>query len=506
MDGLQEEPAKLQRRLRWWDGLALGMASPVSILAAVGGSIVGLGVWGSVALWATASIIGALQSTMYAEMAAMFPDKPGVAMYAHQAWKRYCEPLGAVVAIGYWMGWSLSLGVYGLLIGELLQARFFPGQTWTFSTGTIDAGLPHLIGAATILAVWLLNVYGLRMAVWTNWVIIAVLVVFFGAFFIAPFTGDWSSETFTSTLTQDGMSWDTMKIAIVWLYLMMWTTAGSEAGATFAPEYKSVKYDAPRALVATAAVGVLIATLLPLGSAGLVGEQAVADDPIGYFIGAFSKVVGHEVSGLVVVAICVALFLAMNGSTADAGRALYGIAQERMTIKQLGKLNHQHLPANAMTLDLFANLGILFFIGNPIGILFASNVGYLIALLFGVGAFVLLRKDRPTWPRPVKLPRIWIGVAAIVFVVDAVCLVVGASNPGLAGYADAGVGVLYGIGILVIALCAYAYRRIVQDKGRMVFRDLSEPAPPVVDADGNMLGSTVGDDRLSDPDVGATTR
>lgn len=142
MDGLQEEPAKLQRRLRWWDGLALGMASPVSILAAVGGSIVGLGVWGSVALWATASIIGALQSTMYAEMAAMFPDKPGVAMYAHQAWKRYCEPLGAVVAIGYWMGWSLSLGVYGLLIGELLQARFFPGQTWTFSTGTIDAGCP----------------------------------------------------------------------------------------------------------------------------------------------------------------------------------------------------------------------------------------------------------------------------------------------------------------------------------------------------------------------------
>ena len=64
-----------------------------------------------------------------------------------------------------------------------------------------------------------------------------------------------------------------------------------------------------------------------------------------------------------------------------------------------------------MTLDLFVNLFLLFFVGNVLGILFASNVGYITAIAFSVGAFALLRKDRPSWPRPIKIAAIWVPIA-----------------------------------------------------------------------------------------------
>ena len=49
-----------------------------------------------------------------------------------------------------------------------------------------------------------------------------------------------------------------------------------------------------------------------------------------------------------------------------------------------------------MTLDMIVNILFVLFVGNIFGILAASNLGYVLAHLFTLSAFVLLRKDRPT--------------------------------------------------------------------------------------------------------------
>ena len=56
-----------------------------------------------------------------------------------------------------------------------------------------------------------------------------------------------------------------------------------------------------------------------------------------------------------------------------------------------------------MTVDMIVNICFLLFIGNNFGILAASNLGYVLAHMFALSGFVLLRKDRPNWPRPIKL-------------------------------------------------------------------------------------------------------
>ena len=93
----------------------------------------------------------------------------------------------------------------------------------------------------------------------------------------------------------------------------------------------------------------------------------------------------------------------MSSSTADGSRALYGISKAGMTIKQLGVLNRYNVPGRAMTVDLVVNCLLVLFISSNLAILYMSNIGYVLAHLLAVSGFLLLRKDRPNWPRPIKV-------------------------------------------------------------------------------------------------------
>ncbi len=124
----------------------------------------------------------------------------------------------------------------------------------------------------------------------------------------------------------------------------------------------------------------------------------------------------------------------MASSTADAGRALYGISRVGLTIKQLGKLNRYHVPARAMTVDLVVNVCLILFISSNLAILYMSNIGYVLCHVLALSGFLLLRKDRPNWPRPLKVGAFWVGMAAVLMVYNAVILAVGSTSPVLNGY------------------------------------------------------------------------
>ena len=53
----------------------------------------------------------------------MFPKLAGgVAVFAHEAWKRYTAFVGPIAAVGYWLGWSVVLAINGLIVGQLAAA------------------------------------------------------------------------------------------------------------------------------------------------------------------------------------------------------------------------------------------------------------------------------------------------------------------------------------------------------------------------------------------------
>ena len=82
------EPAALHRTLRWQDAFALALAVSGGLFVSFGATMAAIGALSAMAIWALAAGIGWAQNHLFAEMASMFPDKPGgVPVYAHEAWK-----------------------------------------------------------------------------------------------------------------------------------------------------------------------------------------------------------------------------------------------------------------------------------------------------------------------------------------------------------------------------------------------------------------------------------
>jgi|SRR6266851_6623117 len=101
----------------------------------------------------------------------------------------------------------------------------------------------------------------------------------------------------------------------------------------------------------------------------------------------------------------------------------------------------------------------------------------MLCTIFAVSAFLLLRKDRPAWPRPIRLSRGWLPIAWIVLVTDIAVTAVGASHPQEAGYGSVR-NVLIAIAVLLVSLVLYVIRRVGQDHQPLALREPSEPALP----------------------------
>ena len=214
--------------------------------------------------------------------------------------------------------------------------------------------------------------------------------------------------------------------------------------------------------------------LLPLGLGGVTGIPPVAAQGGPVTSRRSSTILGSStLASIMLIFMIASLLLSMATSTADAGRALYGISKAGLTIKQLGVLNRYNVPARAMTVDLVVNMALILFISSNLAILYMSNIGYILCHVLALSGFLLLRKDRPNWPRPIKVGGIWVALAGVLALFNAVILVVGAGAPKLNGYGtwtDFGIGV----GILVGSVLLFFYRRIVQDKEKIHW---SEPTP-----------------------------
>src|SRR5436305_12778497 len=140
--------------------------------------------------------------------------------------------------------------------------------------------------------------------------------------------------------------------------------------------------------------GVLVYALLPLGAIGTFGDQNLTTANLySFYATVFHDIVGGG-TGIAIILLCAGIVLAMNTATADGSRALYGISQDGMSIRWLGKLNRKHVPANAMTLDAVLNLVLLCtYAYDPAGaikILIFSNLGYVTCHGFAMSGFLLL--------------------------------------------------------------------------------------------------------------------
>jgi amino acid transporter len=281
--------------------------------------------------------------------------------------------------------------------------------------------------------------------VWFGYVTGGLLCIpAFVLMFLPYVTGDWSSSNMEWNIGTGGG----IPLVLTWLYFMCWSSYGIEVVATFAPEYHDTQRDTPKALRSAALFSVAVYALLPLGLGGTLGTQAVADDAtfIAFYTQAFDKLVGNGLANVMIACIVGGLVLSMNTATMDGSRALYGISK-----------------------DAILNIFLITYFTGVLQILAVSNIGYVFATCCAISGFLLLRKDRPNWPRPFRLSNVWVPIAAVLLAINTVLLVAGGflysgGFLGITGYGYGWDKTRTGLLVLVAAFLLYVYRHVVQDK------------------------------------------
>ena len=401
------EERQLLKTLRWYDGFVIALANPGFLLGSLGYSVGDLGGWGAALLWGISALVAVFINTIYSELAAMFPEKSGgLALYAHEAWRKYTTLVGPIATFGYWIGWSVVLSFNGLFIGQIVQGAWFPGEpfggasnnpdvTGYFSTGTVKVGLPQLIAIGLILAVWLFNVFGVRVGVTFGYLAGALLMVPLFVMMILPFlNGSFDSANLdnSSTTTDLGVGRAPARARLAMAHVLVGVGGGRLRDLRPGVQGHGPRHEAARSGRPRCSRWSSTSCSRSASSAAARRSSSARYD----YVGAMDKIVGSTtLHGLLRRLSRGRFIITMNTATADGGRALYGISRAGMTVKQLGTLNRWHVPGNAMTVDMVINICFVLFIGNIFGVLAASNLGYVLAHMFALSGFVLLRRDRP---------------------------------------------------------------------------------------------------------------
>ena len=415
---------ELIKAMSWFDGFVVALANPSFLLTALGGSVLSLGGWGATIVWTFSVLIGALHNNIYAEVAAMFPKlSGGVAVYAHEAWKRYTSFVGPIAAVGYWLGWSVVLSLNGAIVGFLLQAAVLRRAARS-ARRTSDWGIVNfysspaiLIGAVAILvdlgrqrlrrpaggldrlrdrrAAALPALRAHRRPVHHGRLELgqpAQLHRLRQLQHLRDHGLGRLAHLQRRLAARDHLALPDVLVVVRLRVLRLVRARVPRPGARHGEG--AARRGACSACSST--------RLLPIGALGTFGDQNVTlNNTLTFYGDTFRDPARRHGADILVVMLCAGIVLSMNTATMDGSRALYGISQDGMTIRWLGKLNRNNVPGNAMTLDAVLNLVLLFLAigalagGGYLKILAVSNFGYVIAHIFAISGFLLLRKDRP---------------------------------------------------------------------------------------------------------------
>ena len=497
------ETRRLPKTMRWWDTVVLlGLSEPAFYLTGTAFSVLALGPLWATVLWVGSAVIGMLQAYVYTEPAAMFPDKAGLSLYAREGWRQHVSLAGPLAVFGYWLAWTTILAVFGGVIGLLVTSELFPDSSaatwsWTVPGFGWEITTARLIGLGCIVAAWAINCRGQRAALRFSWIAGAFVAVPLAVVAIGPFlTGDIANHdlggnNMTASLETYGWpdgAWSKFVLVMAWLYVLGYNTYGAGCTATFAPEYKHAKEDVRKAILAVGGINIACALLLPIAVVGTVGQDALLSDTTGvvYLIDVWHAIVGDAAGTVLVALLCAGLLLMMNAGTMSSSRVLHAMAKEGLTLRWFGQLNRNAVPARAMTVGLVLNAWLLLQFPSTFFILAVGNLGFLLAHVLALSGVLLLRRDRPRWPRPIRLGPFWLGVAACACVANLAFLIVGLIGLPLTGYAfDAALTnpsgwmgriIIVGVVTLVLGCASYVVAQHQHGK-RFSLRDPSDEEP-----------------------------
>jgi len=424
----QNGVSRVKRVADWKVAYVIGLAGAILVTGVAGPLVGAIGTWGCILVMITV-VAGVVYCFLLAELSAMFPEKiGGLPTYAVEGFrdKRWGGLLGGLNNWAYFLGWSPVIAVNTSILA--IYAAVMGGYYPLFFSGILPIwpqGYAYLFSFTLGITsgLYAINYFGLSLG-YRAALVFAFLSVgpllFLG--FAPMVTGsvDWSNvfPVNSGQVTAPMFSRDWILAVYPWIFIVTWNSLAMEATASYIGECRNPSRDAPRAMTAAAATGLLIYTSVPLAMLGVLGATSVASDPWGGFIRVASLYAGPYATYVVGLMLFAALLLSTTNALIGCSRSLYQSSSEGLTLRWFGKLNEHGSPYRAMLCGLAFNLGlVLLAAGLPTLISLVSNVGYLFSFIPTGIAYYRLKKGYDGMPRrarPYSLPRMFGGVALVV--------------------------------------------------------------------------------------------
>jgi APA family basic amino acid/polyamine antiporter len=386
--------ASLARVIGFWGGLALIVGitigsgifrKPYTLARDVGDPVAILALWVGFGL---VSLCGALA---VAELATMLPATGGVYVYLRAAYGD---------AAAFVFGWLFLLVTTPAAIGALATffAELLLGLAGIASHALGPWTIPA-IASATVVALSIVNVVGARAGSAVQVVFTVLKVATLLALMAFSFAAPGGSFAHLAPAAGGPRNLGLGAASVIWAY-DGWVAVSMVAGEVVAAERLMRRVIVGGMLaIALLYTGANVGYFYALPVEQMAGETAGVPQRI------LSDRLGPAGAALIAGAILCSVFGALNGNILAKPRVAYALARDGLSFDFLARAHPRWAtPWAAIVIQGAAAVALVFALRDFDALTTYFVVVEWTALLFAVGAVIVLRQKRPDAPRPFRMP------------------------------------------------------------------------------------------------------
>lgn len=444
------EDAKMQtatahpRTIGWIGTTALAMGGSNQSLFLIAGATGLVASQGSAAI--PLLVVGLILSWMAApgwtELILMWPNRVGgIASCCAEAFRPYSPVLANLAGTCYWWGWVPTCGITALLSASAIHEWYLP-----------HTPIP-VLATGLVLIFMAVNLCGVK---WVTRLVIptaafsALLAFLSGLIPILTGHTDWRQATTFHLISPFHGVFGGVTSAMAGLYLIGFAAPAFEAAACHVGETVDPVRNVPRAMLASALMASVYFVLLPVVWLGTLGPFKLTQDLMLTLGPTFAPLLGSAAKAAAIWFMMVNMFHGTIQPLAGASRTLSQMAEDGLLPEVLAHRSSADVPWVATLLT--AGMAIIFLlIGDPVWMIAAANLTYLIGIALPSVAVWLLRRDLPQALRPYRAPRGMVELGVVAAVVWGISTVLGFEQFGLPT-------VLFGMALAYSGSALYALR------------------------------------------------
>ncbi len=444
----QALPRSHPRTIGWFGTTCVAMGGINQSLFLIGALFIGQGAipgQGSAAvpLLIAGLLLSWAATPGWTELILMYPNRVGgIAATCAEAFRPLSPVLANLTGVCYWWGWVPTCGLTALLSASAIQQWYLP---WI--------SVP-LLASAIVVFFTIVNLCGVKwvMRLAMPFATVSALLAFLSAFVpIARGTVDWH-QAFSYHLTVPFSGWFGQVTSIMaGLYLVGFAAPAFEQAACHVGETIDPKKNVPRAMFASAAMATLYFVILPVVWLGTLGPEPLGKDLALELGPTFAPLLGSVAKGAAIWFMMMNMFHGTIAPLAGASRTLAQLSEDGLLPEFLAKRSRTDAPWAATLLTAFVAI-VFLLIGDPVWLIAAANLTYLIGIAMPNVAVWLLRRSEPDMERPYRAPRGTIVLGLIAAAIWGLTVVLGFEQFGL-------LTVIVGFAFAYSGAAAYAWRK-----------------------------------------------